>query len=139
MENKTIFTYDLYIGTNNGQEEYLRKPSWDCGWYWGFGYLGNIKIHHHCDTVSKTKNMFEALKEYYNEDIKLSDDDLWTFCELMNSFYILKKTSELYYSGCSGYTQNPISIQLKNEKEYKRINNELMPKIFDQIALLLKK
>ena len=29
-----------YVGVNaEGDKVWLEKPSWDCGWYWGFGYL----------------------------------------------------------------------------------------------------
>lgn len=24
----------------DGQKVWLSEPKWDCGWYWGFGYLG---------------------------------------------------------------------------------------------------
>lgn len=52
-----------YIGKNaDGEKVWLEKPSWDCGWYWGFGYLetmmGNrepsnasdIRFHTHWDS-----------------------------------------------------------------------------------------
>jgi len=30
---------------------FLTKHSFDCGWYWGFGYLGNSGIHFHIDSL----------------------------------------------------------------------------------------
>ena len=38
-------TEDYYlIGKDNtGKRAWLEKPSWDCGWYWGFGYLQTMR------------------------------------------------------------------------------------------------
>lgn len=38
-------TEDYYlIGKDNeGKRVWLEKPSWDCGWYWGFGYLRTMQ------------------------------------------------------------------------------------------------
>lgn len=32
----------VFLGTSKKTNEriYLEKPSFDCNWYWGFGYLG---------------------------------------------------------------------------------------------------
>ena len=32
-------THYLLGRTYSGQKVWLQKESWDCGWYWGFGYL----------------------------------------------------------------------------------------------------
>lgn len=36
-----MFGKEVYlIGINeDGEKVFLEEPSWDCGWYWGFGYL----------------------------------------------------------------------------------------------------
>ena len=31
----------VLLGYNNEEPIYLSPPSWDCGKYWGFGYLEN--------------------------------------------------------------------------------------------------
>jgi L-rhamnose isomerase len=126
------------MGKNDGENEYLASPSWDCSWYWGFGYLQNKNIHHHLDTLNTSKNMFDAIKEYYGDTLNnvLQIDDnknLWVFCELVETFYTLKETAEVLGSGGSHYTTNPIAGLIKNEKEVKRINEEVLPAIFDEI------
>lgn len=30
---------------------YLEDFSWDCGWYWGGGYIGNSRFHSHFDSA----------------------------------------------------------------------------------------
>lgn len=127
----------VLIGKVDGIDTYLASPSWDCDWYWGFGYIQNIYSHTHCDSLSRNKNMFDAMVEYFDKDtITLSKEKLWTFCELMSTFYTLKKVAELYHRGSSGYTKNPLYEILKNDTEYNRITKELMPKIFDEIYKL---
>ena len=52
-----------------GYTKYDHKPiyldgfSWDCGWYWGFGYLGNKNCHYHVDGLEKI--------EKYNSEKKI--------------------------------------------------------------------
>lgn len=45
MKNKT------YLGrTKDGTDKvFLEDFSWDCGWYWGGGYIGNNNFHCHFD------------------------------------------------------------------------------------------
>lgn len=132
----TIFKDKIYIGINpDNEKEYLAPPSWDCNWYWGFGYLQNKNIHHHIDCINKDKNLFNAIKEYYT-DLQLDNNKLWVFCELMATFYTLKETANLYYRGGSHYTQNPLNHLLQNKTEYDHINNELMPQLFDEVYKL---
>lgn len=76
-------TEDYYLigKDNNGKRVWLEKPSWDCGWYWGFGYLqtmqGNrepsrardIDCHTHWDScVSKSrKNAYDWFIETFGK------------------------------------------------------------------------
>ena len=42
----------IYLGnTTEYGRLYLSKHSWDCGWYWGFGYIGNSRLHMHIDSL----------------------------------------------------------------------------------------
>lgn len=38
-----------YFGTVKKDKDRiaLYAPTFDCGWYWGFGYLGNKNCHYH--------------------------------------------------------------------------------------------
>lgn len=140
---KTNFEKEFKMGKEAGNDkvEYLAPPSWDCDWYWGFGYLQNNDIHHHIDTLGeRNTNMFDALKTYYGDTLTIKDEsDLWTFCELMATFYALKKTAEVLGRGGTHYTNNPVADVIKNEKEATRINDEVMPAIFNAIEVVLAK
>src|SRR5687767_467595 len=61
------FKKDIYLlGTdNNGTKYWLEAPSWDCSWYWGFGFVEtytnnsspskskDISSHSHIDSAFK--------------------------------------------------------------------------------------
>ena len=159
MKNKTKFQEKLLIGSVPcglvTRKVYLSAPSWDCDWYWGFGYLGNNRMHFHVDglkTIDKYNveknvreykfvNLFDGFKDKFGESLVVTDDkDLWKLCDLFQSFYTLKEVSALYHRGCSHYTDvENIGLNLTDLARYKEINYELMPKIFDAIYDILIK
>ena len=149
---------------------YLSKPSFDCGWYWGFGYLGNSREHYHLHeyaekdhhlkledgsfkllTEARNMSMYDALLEDYklNPDILGPIDRLtswkfnmyprlYTFCELALTAYALKEAAEVLGRGGSHMTKNPCAVIIKNPEEVKRINEIVLPTIFNQIAELIE-
>lgn len=138
MKHTTKWTNKFFMGKNDGENIYLSAPSWDCGWYWGFGYLGNSRCHYHLDGLSEGKNMYEALKQHFGESLTIPDCHLWTFCELVQTAYTLKETAETLGRGGSHYTANPCADLIKNKDETNRINSVVLPAIFDAINELLK-
>ena len=141
MKNpKTKWTKGYFFGIDVNSEEkiYLRAPSWDCGWYWGFGYLGNNRTHYHLSGYANGRNinMYDALKEDYKLN-KNIEDNLWLFCELVKTAYALKETAEVLGRGGSHYTDNPVKDIIKNEEEVERINGVVLPAIFDEIDKIL--
>jgi hypothetical protein len=140
--HKTKFVKRFPMGkpSEYDKTEYLAPPSWDCGWYWGFGYLQNEDIHHHVDGLNRDRNMFNALKEYYGDTLTITNEsDLWTFCELMRTFYVLKETAEVLGRGGAHYTTNPCENVILNKKEVTRINEVVLPAIFDAIEDVISK
>lgn len=151
--NKTKFTTKKTMGKRDGLNIYLSPPSWDCGWYWGFGYLGNKDCHYHVDGLKKHQeynkntgsfeyeftNIFDGIKKHFGKTLcaELQDDKtLWKFCELMQTFYTLKETAEVFGRGGSYYTENPIKNKLIDKKKVKEINEIIMPALFDEIEAL---
>ena len=121
---------------------YLSAPSWDCDWYWGIGYLGHRYVHFHLDGVQKehNTNMFDALRAEFGDTLTIKDDsDLWTFCELFETAYALKQTAEVLGRGSSNYTTKPCEWIIKNKAEADRINDIVLPAIFDAIENILIK
>jgi len=144
---------------------YLQAPSWDCGWYWGFGYITtytnnnrspenskDISIHSHFSGLlgkqkiyNAEKHCWELSSEYAhklsdNKEIDktvLTEKEEWTLSELVNTAYALKETAEVLGRGGSHTTTNPCQDIIKNEQEVKRINEIVLPAIFKEIENLL--
>ena len=89
MEKQKItkFNNDYYLlGINQENEKvWLEKPSWDCDWYWGFGYVeifnqnySDIDTHTHFNLLffNTNKSSYDAFKEYFKETT-LSNKELW--------------------------------------------------------------
>ena len=138
---KTLSNYPkrIFIGKNDNENIYLTAPSWDCGWYWGFGYLGNKNRHSHVDGLTKehNSNMFDSFKKEFGNTLIVRDSQLWTLCELFGTFYSLKQASEILGRGGSNYTKNPCKDIIINNDEVERINNIVLPQIFEEIYKIL--
>jgi len=145
-----------FFGTrkSDGARIVITKPKWDCGWYWSFGYLGNMREHSHLSKVisyfrkernkeepfylsdiqgDRNINMYDALKAEYDLNPKI-EKNLWLFCELATTAYVLKQTAEVLGRGGSNYYLNPLAETIKNSDEVRRINEEVLPGIFNKIA-----
>lgn len=141
---KTKWTKKYKLGTVDGEVIYLSAPSWDCGWYWGFGYLGNNNRHYHLHGLSerKNQNLYDAIKEHFGSSLVINEErgnDLFKFCELVLTAYTLKETAEVLGRGGSHMTTNPCAELIKNPVEVGRINEILLPAIFNEIADLWDK
>lgn len=136
----TKFNQKVFLGKVDGEKIYLSAPSWDCGWYWGFGYLGNNNCHYHVDGLMRDCNLFDGLKKHFDKgSFIIKESDIWIFAELMKTFYTLKETAELLGRGGSHYTTNPIAYIIKNTDEVKRINEIVLPALFDAIFDVLER
>lgn len=134
-------THYLLGKDGTGKKHYLKKASWDCGWYWGFGYIHtferyDIGCHYHFDSLEKNGNIYDNFKKTFVDSV-LTDSELWKLCELMKTFYNLKTAAEVLGRGGSHYTTNPCAELIKNADEVKRINEIVLPTIFDEIYALL--
>ncbi len=139
---KTLSDYpkNIYIGKVDGEKIYLSAPSWDCGWYWGFGYLGNKNCHYHVSGLMKDTNLHEGLKKHFGDSFIVKEDsDIWTISELFASFYTLREYADFLHTGGAHLTNNPCQKLIKNNKEYKRINDIVLPQIFEEIYKILNK
>jgi hypothetical protein len=149
---KTLSNYTkILLGYNNSEPIYLSPPSWDCASYWGFGYLGNKDCHYHVDGLTKIKtynhdakaftyksvNLYDGFIEHFGSTLRVRKSDLWTLVELFKTFYTLKETAEVLGRGGSHYTTNPVKDIIINNEEVTRINNIVLPQIFEEIYKIL--
>jgi hypothetical protein len=137
----------VFLGKSKKFNEsiYLYTPTFDCDWYWGFGYLGNNNCHYFLSSyqqefgskLARDMDMFDALKEDYILCPALqNDNNLWVFCELVKTAYAFKEIAEVYNRGGSHYSNNPCKELLKNKEQYEHINFVLLPALFKEIDKL---
>ncbi|MDC0644077.1 hypothetical protein OAP32_00705 [Crocinitomicaceae bacterium] len=146
----------LGIRRSDGKAIYISDPTWDCGWYWSFGYLGNDDEHYHLENYQSTDhafkledgtfklltekrniNMYDALVADYDLEPNIRTN-LWTFCELVLTAYSLKKTAELYGRGGSHMTTNPCKELLTKPDVVTHINDVALPAIFAELTKIYK-
>ena len=133
---------------------WLEEPMWDCGWYWGFGYIerytnrnGNpvnardISSHTHWTSeivgpIGENKYIHHMNENPLFETTTLKDNESWKLSDLMKSFYTLRQTAELFHSGNSHLTStSPLSLKNPNLEDH--INKNLLPKVFKEIDKIL--
>ncbi|WP_432481703.1 hypothetical protein [Moraxella sp. ZY200743] len=129
----------IYIGTSSHEGRlYMKRPSWDCDWYWGFGHIYNKDIYtqfHSLNIIPITK-----LKEYFDEDFIITDEeDIWQFLELVTTINHLRRTAEVVNRGGSHISKNPQADMLKQPKWVHHINRVLIPNQIDALYQLLMK
>lgn len=127
----------IKLGVVEQEPIYLSPPSWDCGWYWGWGYLGNNNCHYHLSGLDKSKDLKTAIDDHFGDSYLIEPSQRWRFAELVQSFYKLKDIAEVYNIGGSRLCENPLSESIKNENEVKRINEILLPAIFEKAYEIL--
>lgn len=124
---------------DDNKKIYLEEGTWDCGWYWGFGYLKvynkpktDINELYHFDSLLKDFGL-EGLEGHFKSFV-LDEKEMWVLADLMSSFYKLKGVAEYYCLGNSNYT-NEVKWK-KDKKMSARINRDI-EKIIRRVEMLL--
>jgi hypothetical protein len=132
---KTLSNYNkIQLGFVDEKPIYLSPPSWDCDWYWGFGYLGNKNCHYHVKGMEDDCPIYEAWEKHFKDTFIVKDkSDIWTLSELFQTFYGLAQTAEILGRGGSHWSNNPCQEIIKNKDEVDRINQIVLPQIFEEI------
>ena len=122
--SKLLLGYDL-----DSEPIYLSKHSWDCGWYWGFGYLGNKDCHYHFDSLLDGHHF--KIEEVFSST-KLTQNNWWQLLELFKQTYNLQEAYETYYRGGAHITTCRKMGISKNTRRAAAISKD-MKKILDDI------
>jgi len=172
MEGETMdkqkthaFGKDVYLlgKRKTGELIWLEEASWDCDWYWGFGYIEeytnnlhpekskDITSHSHWSGLVGRQEYYDHEKQCFrqgadyiyhlneNPDISetvLSDRESWELADLMKTFYTLRHTAELFHQGNSHLTCVS-GIDLTDKAIEDHINRELLPQVFQRIYNIL--
>lgn len=147
--DKTIY---LLGEDSDGIKYWLEEPSWDCNWYWGFGYLESytnnknpgksrdIRSHSHIDSMflDAHTDPYTAFNNFFAKTT-LEEHEIWKFLDYMQTFYTLKESAELFSRGYSYFTEKAKMTNLKRQDLNELINKTLLPKLFKNIKNLLSK
>ena len=155
MEKKTSKAFGKKVWLlgkdKDGINYWLEEPSWDCGWYYGFGFVEtythntrpdlarDINSHQHFDSLflngpKCSKDMF---KELFVET-PLSDDEIWELVDYMKTFYTLKSVAELFKHGYSWQTSKAKIDQLQSDEQNDLVNKVWLPEVFKRIEKLFE-
>lgn len=161
------FGKDIYLlgEDETGTRYWLEAPKWDCGWYWGFGYVEtytnnnnpsisrDISSHQHINSSfmgQMEKYDFEKsafVKGEYVHNIydaplldktTFSESEGWKLSELFKQFYLLREMADFTHKdkpGCH-VTESPVDHG-NMSKLNKHINEEMIPLITAKIIEIL--
>ena len=160
------FGKDIYLlGTfKDGKKFWLEAPRWECGWYWGFGYIEtytnndpkhaeDIDSHQHYNSLCFLKpEVYDyekqafVVKEYVHilsdhPDVAqcvLTKPEQWLLSDLMKTAYTLKQVAKLYRHGNSYLTSHEKTPLLKRPDREQEINEVELPAVFAAITELVK-
>lgn len=155
MLNKQIIhvfnkTYYLLGKDIAGTKWYLQKSTWDCGWYWSFGYLESftnnknpekskdIRCHTHLNSLfqESSENAFNALKNFFSESV-FEDDQLFEFVDYIETGYQLREAAKLFADGYSHYTERSKDPCIIKPELVKEINEIMIPSINARLDKML--
>ena len=137
MNKQKLATLYLLGTDEDGIKYWLKAPSWDCDWYWGFGYIETKDSHQHAN------NFMDWCKEWNGKEPILkkttfTDNEAWQLCELFKRFYMFKDMAEYYHIGGAHITTIKDEVSKKDEEKEKHINEVEIPYITAKILDILK-
>lgn len=155
MEKKMVRVFgkeNYLLGVDeSGIRYYLQKESWDCGWYWGLGYVEtftnnrnperskDISSHQHFDGLffkNTRKNGYDAFKEFFVET-PLTNNEIWELVDLMRTAYTLRESAELFGRGYSHYTSKAKLEDVVKPDYVENINQVMIPAVMDRVRTIL--
>ena len=160
------FGKDVFLlgkGTDN-KLIWLKEPKWDCGWYWGFGYLEvytnnkfpektrDIQKHFHFSGIVGSQEYYDSEKrcwckgEYIHNpydspqliETTFTKEEGWQLAELFKQFYLLKDMAEFCHKDRPGCHVTTSPVDHGNMKEWcNHINQVMIPKVMAMIQTIL--
>lgn len=144
------FNKDIYLlGIDEqGIKYWLESPTWDCGWYWGFGYIEtytNNRSPKSSRDISSHQHADKFLSEYFTswngskpilKDSTFTNKEGWELSELFSQFYFLREAAEKFKNGKSNCANTTIKTWEKPNL-VKEINEKLIPEVTKRILEIL--
>ena len=144
------------MGKNQrGEKVWLETPSWDCDWYWGFGYLTTKNSHTHVYGLTSRHEYYDTEKQCYRlsseylhniydspklVETTFTEEEGWKLSELFKEFYLLKDMAEYTHrnpASCNLTTSTVTPDPEKMAQWHKEINEVMIPLITAEILRML--
>jgi hypothetical protein len=108
----------------SGEKLFITQHSWDCDWYWGFGYIGNKDLHTHFDsTFLGGAEAYDVEKVF--ETPVLTSKEWWLVRDLFVQAYALKGAAEVYRHGGYQTSMKGVTDIIKDDEMCTRLNADL--------------
>ncbi|MCP4255004.1 MAG: hypothetical protein GY775_16680 [Candidatus Scalindua sp.] len=140
------FSKDVYLlGEDiDGIKYWLEAPSWDCKWYWGFGFIVTYTYNNRPDLAKDINSHQHAdnfLSKWTGEGCLLfkkafTCTEGWELSELFKQFYFLKEAAEMFGRGKAFVSSTKIEAW-KDANKVKEINEILIPRVTSRIIQIL--
>lgn len=111
---------EIYLGKSTFGATYLTKHTWDCGWYWGMGYVGNINCHYHIKEMLKELDVSKAFTS-----TSITQNQWYVICDLFKQAYALKAVAGVYRYGSHITNLAGVTDCLKDSSKEAAINKDL--------------
>lgn len=108
---------------SRGEKLWIERHKWDCGWYWGFGYIGNANLHTHFDGTFLRGGA--ALASDIFDSTPITDREWWVIRDLMVQAYALKKAAEVYRYGGHQTSRTGVTDIIRDADMVTRLNADL--------------
>jgi len=149
--NKIVTGKKYLLGSGTDGTHYdLLAPSWDCGWYWGFGYVQSKGSHEHIPGFLGEQVYYEKgeRKESYYihniydsprlEKVTFTEKEGWQLSELFKQFYLLKNMAEFCHRSKPNCHITTSPVDHGNMSGWNQhINNVMIPKITAEVLRIL--
>lgn len=160
------FGKDIYLlgQDEHGTNYWLEAPSWDCAWYWGFGYVEtytnnrnpqyskDIDSHSHVSGLMGPQEYYDTEKQCFRKGeyihniydsptlnkTTFTKSEGWQLSELFKQFYLLKDMADFTHKKLPSCNLTTPHVNHGDLKDWnKKINTEMIPLITAKIIEIL--
>jgi hypothetical protein len=133
----------LHLGRNKIDGDiYLSKHSWDCDWYYGFGYLGNKNTHFHMEQFLRNgPDLYSPIEKFLTET-KITQPEWWVILDMFKQAYALKHCAEVYQHGGHLSSNAGVTDILRSGEKAKALNEDLgklLDRTWDYVRKVVEK
>lgn len=144
------FGKDVYLlgADSEGTYYWLESPTWDCDWYWGFGYIETYENNKHPGAsrdISSHQHATDFMKTWFKEwngskpilaEKTFTEDEGWELSELFEQFYFLRQAAENFGRG-KCHCAETSAPKWKKPGLVREINEKRIPAVTRRIIEIL--